>query len=74
MDYKNSLYFNNKIACYEIKIFLKILLLKLLRVCLSLVNLGKELKILAPWKAKAFCPVMSLYLGNVSSFFCLDFL
>ena len=50
---------------------LKILLLKLPRVSVSLINLGKELKILAPRKAKALCPVASLHLGNASSLFCL---
>jgi len=36
----------------------------------SPINLGKELKILAPRKAKALCPVASLHLGNVSLLFC----
>ena len=32
---------------------------------MSLINLGKELKILVPRRAQAFCPVASLHLGNV---------
>ena len=55
----------------NLKIFLKILLLKPLRLSVSLINLGNELKILAPRKAKALCPVASLHLGNLSSLFCL---
>ena len=39
-------------------------LLKPLRLLVSLMNLGKELKILAPQKAKALCPLVSLHLGN----------
>ena len=64
---KNNLYFNNIITCYELKILLTILLLKLPRVSVSLINLGKELKILAPQKAKALCPVASLHLGKKMS-------
>ena len=64
---KNNLYFNNIITCYELKILLTILLLKLPRVSVSLINLGKELKILAPQKAKALCPVTSLHLGKKMS-------
>ena len=45
MDYKNNLYLNNLMTFYELKILLKILLLKLPRVSVSLINLGKELKI-----------------------------
>lgn len=51
--------------------FLKIPLLKPLRLSVSLIKLGKEWKILAPGEAKALCPVASLHLGNVSSLFCL---
>ena len=46
---------------YELKICLKILFSKPLRLFVSLMNLGKELKILAPWKAKALCPLLSLH-------------
>ena len=48
----------------ELKIFLKPLSLSL-----SLITLGKELKILAPRKAKALLAVVSLHLGNVRSLF-----
>ena len=48
----------------ELKIFLKPLSLSL-----SLITLGKELKILAPQKAKALLAVVSLHLGNVRSLF-----
>ena len=56
---------------YEFKIFLKILFLKPLRLFVSLMNLGKELKYFAPRKAKALCPVVSLHLDNERSLFCL---
>ena len=71
MDYKNNLYLNNLMTFYELKILLKILLLKLPRVSVSLINfiIGKELKVLAPRKAKALCPVANLHLGNASSLF-----
>ena len=48
-----------------------ILFLKPLTLFAFLINLGKELKILAPRKAKALCPLVSLHLGNERLFFCL---
>ena len=56
---------------YEFKIFFKIPFLKPLRLFVSLMNLGKELKIFAPRKAKVLCPVASLHLGNERSLFFL---
>ena len=46
---------------YKLQIFLKIIFLKPLRLFVSLIDLGKELKIFASQKTKALCPVVSLH-------------
>ena len=56
--------FNVHLMNYELKILFNILFLKPLRLFISLMKLGKELKIFAPRKAKALCPLVSLHSGN----------
>ena len=52
---------------YELKIFVKIVFLKLFRIFVSLISYGKKLNFFAPRKAKALCPVASLHFHKRSA-------